>query len=102
MASQSGTWKSVGIAGKPSNGKPLPANESEENLRFLENGNRFAFFEALNTLNMAKVRDSALLHPHWCKIVMSGLIVQYSELIFMNHLHQKTMNTIKSWIISKA
>ena len=59
MASQSGTWKSVGSAGKPSNGKPLPANESEENLRFLENGNRFAFFEALSTLNLTKILDSA-------------------------------------------
>ena len=49
---------SVGIAEKPSNGKPLPANESEENLRFLENGNRFAFFEALSTLNLTKILDS--------------------------------------------
>ena len=48
----------MGIAGKPSNGKPLPVNESEENLRFFETGNRLAFFEALSTLNLTKILDS--------------------------------------------
>ena len=50
----------MGIARKPSNEKLLPANESEENLTFLENGNRFAFFGALSTLNLTKILDSAL------------------------------------------
>ena len=60
MASQSGTWKSVGIAGKPPNGKLLPAKESEENLRFFETGNRLAFFEALSTLNLTKILHGAM------------------------------------------
>ena len=45
----------MGIARKPSNEKPLPANESEENLRYFETGNGLAFFEALSTLNLTKI-----------------------------------------------